>query len=156
MGLLRREGLVPGFNRHGINAPQYIFQAIADEFGVDIVSEHAPQYWGYETTEEWDAASAAMAEQDEHNFYNEVVMFARGEGGHDLRPGTIGMMKAEIAKRLIAKSPDLLAEDKRPDLIKAVEMIYDKDHAVVVELTDDDPEFVRMMASMHEDDLPQA
>ena len=97
-----------------------------------------------------------MVEQDEHNFYNEVVMFVRGEGGHDLRPGTIGMMKAEIAKRLIAESPDLLAEDKRPDLIKAVEMIYDKDHAVVVELTDDDPEFVRMMASMHEDDLPQA
>ena len=74
-------------------------------------------------------------DQDEDNFYNEVVKFVRGEG-HDIRPGTIGMIMAEIAKRLVAESPDLLAEDKRPDLIKAVNMIYDRDHAVVVNLTD--------------------
>jgi hypothetical protein len=50
------EGLVSGFTRYGVNAPQRILQAIADEFGVDIVSECEPQFWGYETTEEWEAA----------------------------------------------------------------------------------------------------
>jgi hypothetical protein len=44
---------------------------------------------------------AAMAEKDEHNFYNQVIKFIRGEG-HDIRPGTIGMIQAEIAKRLVA------------------------------------------------------
>ena len=76
-------------------------------------------------------------------------------GKHDIRPGTIGMIKAEIAKRLIADSPDLLAEDKRPDLIKGVNLVYDRDHTVVVTLTDEDLAVARMAAT-HEDDLPQA
>ena len=66
-----------------------------------------------------------MAERDEQDFFNEVVKFVRGEA-HDIKPGTIGMIQAEIAKQLIAESPDLLAEHKRPDLIKAVNMIEDR------------------------------
>jgi hypothetical protein len=148
------EGLVSGFARYGMNAPQRILQAIGDEFDVDIVCEYEPQFWGYETQEEWDAAWAKMGEKAEQDFYTEVVKFVRGEE-HNIRTGTIGMIQAEIAKRLIAESPDLLAEDKRPDLIKAVNMIYDTDHAVVVKLTDKDLALARMAAT-HEDDLPQA
>jgi len=65
------------------------------------------------------------------------------------------MIKAEIAKRLVAESSDLLAEDKRPDLIKAVNMIYERDHAIVVTLSDEDLALAQMVAT-HEDDLPQA
>jgi hypothetical protein len=135
-------------------APQRILQAICDEFDVDIVSEYEPQFWGYSTQEEWDAAQNEIAEKHERDFYNEVVKFVRGES-HDIRPGTVGMTKAEIAKRLIAESPELLAEDKRPDLIKAVNMAYDRDHAVVVTLSDEELALTRMAAT-HEDDLPQA
>jgi hypothetical protein len=148
------EGLVSTFTRYGMNAPQRILRAISDEFDVGLVSEHEPEFWGYETKEEWEADWSAMAEKDEQDFYNEVVKFVRGES-HDIRPGTIGMMKAEIAKRLIAESPNLLAEDRRPDLIKAVNTTYDRDHAIVVTLTDEDLAFARMAAT-HEDDLPQA
>jgi hypothetical protein len=148
------KGLVSTFTRYGLNAPQRILRAISDEFNVDIVSEYEPEFWGYETKEQWEADWAAMAEKDEQNFYDEVVKFVQGEA-HDIRPGTIGMIQAEIAKRLIAESPDLLAEDKRPELIKAVNMIYDRDHAIVVKLTDEDLAFARMVAT-HEDDLPQA
>src|SRR5262249_19760508 len=101
------KGLVSVFSRYGMNAPQRILQAIADRFHVDIVSEYEPKFWGYETTEEWEAAWAAIAEEEKQNFYNQVVNFVRGEG-HNITPGTIGMIKAEIAKRLIAVSPDLL------------------------------------------------
>jgi hypothetical protein len=148
------EGLASTFTRYGLNAPRRILGAIADEFDVDIVSEYEPEFWGYETTEEWDAAWEAMAEKDKQDFYNEVVKFVRGES-HDIRPGTIGMIQAEIAKQLIAECPELLAEHKRPDLIKAVNMIYDRDHEVIVKLSDKDLAFVRMAAT-HEDDLPQA
>jgi hypothetical protein len=148
---LRRDNF---HTRYGLNAPQRILGAIADEFDVDIVSEYEPQFWGYETQEEWDADWDAMAKKDEQDFYNDVVKFVRGES-HDIRPGTIGMIKAKIAKQLVAESPDLLAEHKRPDLIKAVNMIYDRDHAFVVTLTDEDLAFTRMAAT-HEDNLPQA
>jgi len=100
-----------------MNAPQRILQAICDEFDVDIVSEYEPQFWGFKTQEEWDAWERARATKAEEDFYNEVVKFVRGEA-HDIKPGTIGMIQAEIAKRLIAESPDLLAEDKRPDLMR--------------------------------------
>lgn len=148
------EGLVSVLSRYGMNAPQRILQAIGETCGVDIVSEYEPEFWGFKTQEEWDAWEHAEAKKQEVDFYNEVVKFVREED-HDIRPGTIGMIKAEIAKRLVAESPDLLAEDKRPDLIKAVELIYDRDHAIVVTLTDEDLAFARM-ATTHEDDLPQA
>jgi hypothetical protein len=146
------KGIVSWFCRYGMNAPQFILQAIQNLFDVDIVSEHEPPSWGYNTTEEWEAALTAMSKKAEQNFYNEVVKFVRGEA-HGITPGTIGMIKAEIAKRLIADSPELLAEDRRPDLIKAVNLVYDKDHAVVVTLTHEDVAFVRM-AAIHESDLP--
>jgi len=105
------QGAVDTFTRYGMNAPQRILKAIGDEFDVDIVSEHDPEFWRYETKEEWDAAWSAIAKKHEQDFYDEVVKFVRGER-HDIKPGTIGMLQAEIAKRLIAESPDLLVEDR--------------------------------------------
>jgi len=60
----------------------------------------------------------------EQDFYNEVVKFVRGES-HNIEPGTIGMMRAEIAKQLITGRPELLDEDMRTDLIEIVEATYD-------------------------------
>jgi hypothetical protein len=148
------KGQVSTFTRRGWNAPQRILQAICEKFDVDIVSEYEPQFWGFKTKEEEEAFWDEIGKKAEQDFYNEVTKFVQGEK-HDLRPGSIGMIKAEIAKRLVAESPDLLSEDKRPDLIKAVDSIYDRDHTVVVKLTDKDLAFVRM-AVTHEDDLPQA
>jgi hypothetical protein len=48
--------------------------------------------------------------------------FVRGED-HDIKPGSVSMIKAEIAKRLTANSPDLLADAKRRDLLKAIEIL---------------------------------
>jgi hypothetical protein len=137
-----------------MNAPQRILRAIGDKFDVDIVSEYEPQYWGFGTQEEWDAALAKMEEEADQDFYNNVIKFVQGEE-HEIRPGTIGMTRAEIAKRLIEESPDLLAEKKRSDLIKAVNTIYDRDHTLRVTLTEKEVAFARMAATC-EDDLPQA
>jgi hypothetical protein len=148
------QGLVSCFSRYGGNAPQRILSAVAEEFGVQIVSEHEPEFWGFKTMEEWDAAQAAAAEKHQQEFYDDAVRFATGES-HNIRPDTNGMIIAEIAKRLIAESPDLAAKDKRPELIKAVERIYDRDHKVFVKLSDEDLAFATM-AVTPEDDLPQA
>ena len=120
------QGYVTSFTRWGVNCADHILAAITDACHVEIVSEHEAQYWGYATEEEWDAAWEARAEEDRRAFYNQVARFVRGED-HDIRPGTIGMIQAEIAKRLWTKSPELLDESKRSDLIKAVESIYERD-----------------------------
>jgi hypothetical protein len=148
------DGLVSTITRHGGNAPQRILQAISEKFDVDIVSEYEPEFWGYKNQEEWDADTAARAEKNEQNFYNEVVKFVQ-QKECGIRPGTIGMIKAEIAKKLITENPDLLNESKRPNLIKAVERIYDRDHTITVTLSEKEVALTQMIAT-HEDDLPQA
>jgi hypothetical protein len=149
------DGRVTSFTRYRPNgAPQGILRAIAEAFDVEIVSEHDPRFWGFETKAEWDASWAAVAEQHEQEFYDEVVKFIRGDP-NNIGPGTVGMIEAEIAKRLVAKSPDLLAAENRPALIKAVKTIYDRDHVIRVQLTEAEIAAVKMLAT-HEDDLPQA
>jgi hypothetical protein len=148
------DGFVAVLTRYGANAPGKILNAVAEACETDIVSEYEPQFWGFDTQEDWDVSMEQMSRESEENFYIEILKYLRREP-NDIQPGTIGMIHAEIAKRVIAESPDLLAENKRPDLIKTVEMIYDRDHAIVVTLTDQDRAFTRMVAT-HEDDLPQA
>ncbi len=140
------QGFVDSFTRFGGNSPQRILRAIADKFDVDILSEYEPEFWGYETEEEWHAAWATIAEKDEQDFYNDVVRFVRGDS-HEIGPGTIGMIRAEIAKRLVWESPELLDEDKRRELIKAVEVIYDRDHAVKVTLSQQEMDLAKMVAT---------
>jgi hypothetical protein len=149
------DGLVTGFTRRAwCNAPQQILEAISNEFNVQIVSEYEPEFWGYETQAELDAAMDLMAKESERKFYEQVEKFIRGET-HDINPGTVGMIQAEIAKDLVARNPELLFADNRKHLIQAVEAIYDRDHAIKVTLTDEDMALVRMIAT-HEDDLPRA
>jgi hypothetical protein len=138
--------------RYGWNAPGRILGAIVEEFDVEIVSEYEPRYWGFATQEEWDDAMAAVDELHNRTFYNEVAKFIRGEE-HDIEPGTIGMEKAELAKRLVAETPELLSDDKRPELIKAVTTTYDRDRASRRRVTLPEEQAAFDMAATHEDDL---
>jgi len=50
-------GLVTDITRYaGGGDPNKILNAIAKAFDVAIVSEHQPEYWGFDSKEEWDAA----------------------------------------------------------------------------------------------------
>jgi hypothetical protein len=102
-----------------MNAPQRILEAISDEFDVQIVSEYEPEFWGYETQSEWDAAWELIAREGEQDFYEQVEKFIRGEN-HNISSGTVGMIQAEIAKDLVARNPELLAADNRKHLIKFI------------------------------------
>ena len=50
----RDEG-VGSFTRFMGNNAHYIITSISEAFGVRIVSEHEPEYWGFETQAEWEA-----------------------------------------------------------------------------------------------------
>lgn len=151
---LSEDGFVGSLSRYGANAPGKIIGAICEAFETDVFSEHEPQHWGFDTVEEWNAAWKKIGDQDRDQFYADVCAYVRGEAC-DIRPGTIGEIKAKIAKTLVVSDATLVQPENKGRLLAEVEAIYDRDHAVIVTLSPDDMAFAQMLAT-HEDDLPNA
>ena len=147
-------GFVGSLTRRGGNAPGKILKAVAEAFETDIASEYEPQFWGFDTQEEWDACMEKMSQKAEEEFHIELLKYLRGEP-NDIRPGTIGMCRAEIARTLVEKDPSLLLSVNKDKLRNETQSIYDREHAVTVTLSPQDMALVRML-STHEDDLPRA
>jgi hypothetical protein len=110
------EGQVGGFSRYGGNNASYILGCISEAFGVRIVSEYEPEYWGFATQEAWDAAMAAMAREDDDRHYADVIRYVKGEP-NDIHPGTNGEADAKRAKELIAAEPGLIEPAMREALM---------------------------------------
>ncbi len=134
-----------------MNCPGKILWAIEDVFQTEIFSENQPQFWGYETQEEWDEAQQEAADESEAKFYVKLVKYINGDP-KGIGPGTNGMLKAEIAKELVAGNPDLLEPRSKSDLMKLVDKIYSDRHCVTVTLTEEEIATVKLGAT-HEDDL---
>ena len=128
--------------------------AIAEAFDTDIFSEYEPKYWGFDTQEEWDLAWKKIAEEHEAELYVDIMKYLRGEP-NDLKPGTVGMIVANIAKDLVTENPGLVSPDKKAELMEAIDQVYQADHAVVIKLDDLDIAAAGM-AMTHEGDVPQA
>jgi hypothetical protein len=148
------DGIVSVIARYGGNAPGKILNAIAEAFDTDIVSEYEPQYLGFDTQEEWDAWEEKMARESEKKFHSQLLKYLRGEP-NDIRPGTIGMIEAEIAKALVEGDPSLILPENADKLRSRIKTIYRRDHAVIIKLDDQQMDFAKMLAT-HEDDLPSA
>jgi hypothetical protein len=151
----RDDGLISCLTRYAPGgAPGKILNAIAEACDTDIVSEHQPQFWGFETQEEWDAWNEQLSREHRDQFHNEILKYLLGEPC-DIQPGTIGMIEAEIAKKLVEKDPELLLPTNKDKLLNEMETIYDREHAVVITLTAEEIASAKM-AVTHEDDLPSA
>jgi len=135
-------------------APSKILSAIVEAFDTGIVSEYESQFWGFETQEEWDAWQERAGKESEEKFHNELLKFLRGEP-NDIRPGSIGMIQAEIAKKLVEKDATLLSSENKDKLQNEIRSTYDRDHAISVTLSPQEVETVKMVVT-HEDDLPSA
>ena len=151
---LTEDGFVASLSRYGANAPDKILAAISEEFETDIFSEHEPQYWGFDTQEEMDAAWKKWADQDRDRFYADLCAYIRGEP-NDIRPGTIGEIKAKIAKTLVESQAALVQPENKDTLLSKMDAIYDRDHAVIITLGPEDMALAEMLAA-REDDLPKA
>jgi hypothetical protein len=149
------DGFVSCLTRYYPNGdPEKILNAVADVFDTDIVSEHDPQFWGFDTQEEWDAYMERISREREENFHIEILKYLRGEP-NDIQPGTIGMIQAEIAKKLVDNDPALLLPINKAKLRSEVHSIYERDHVVRITLDPQQIALARMIAS-DEDDLPHA
>ena len=143
-------GLLSSLTRYAPNgAPGKILSAIEEAFDVDLVSEYEPQYWGFETQEEWDAARAKDAEQSNARLYEDLMKHVRGEPS-DFIPGTIGMAWAEHARALIAKDAELASPDRKTEFLAAA---TEASPVMRVRLTEAEIAAAKL-ALTHQDDLP--
>jgi hypothetical protein len=91
------DGFVSSLTRWATNGdPAEILDAIAVTLDTGIASEHQPQYW---------------ASKHSRNGTREP---------NDIKPGTNGMRKAEIAKKLVEKNPGLLIPENKRQLRKVI------------------------------------
>ncbi len=134
--------------------PGRILAAIAETFDSEIFSEYEPQFWGFETEEEWVAAMDEIHEQHQSDFYIEIMKFVTGEP-NSIGSGTNGMTMANIAKELIARTPKLASPDCEKELMERVQRIFDEDHCISVRLDDMDLKTVQL-AMTDVEDLPCA
>ena len=148
------EGFISSLSRHGRNAPGKILNAVAKVFGTDIVSEYEPQFWGFDTQEEWNAYREKESEEVREAFYIDLLKYLRGEP-NNIRPETNGMLEAEIAKTLVEKDPSLLLPINKDKLLSEVRSIFFREHVVMVTLGPEDLALAQML-STDEDDLPRA
>jgi hypothetical protein len=150
---ITEDRLVGGLSRYGMNAPGKILDAIAETFETEIFSEYEPQYWGFDTQEEWDAWEKERHDQSQQAFYVDLCAHLRGEPS-EIKPGTVRETMAKIAKKLVEEDATVL--DDKDRLLAEIKAIYDRDHAaVIIKFGPEDLAFVRMVGT-HEDDLPQA
>jgi hypothetical protein len=147
------DGYVSDLSTRGANNPKRIFTAIADVFDTDVVSEHEPQFWGFETQEEWDAFMEQMSRESDDRFYAQLMKYLRGEPC-DIKPGTIGMGWAEVAKTLVDKDESLLLPENKDKLLKIIQS-HEDEHRVIVTSSPEEEAWVQMLCT-HEDDLPRA
>ena len=148
------QGLVCFLTRYAGNVAKKILNAIAEAFDTDIVSEYEPQYWGFDTQEEWNAWLDRKSREADERFYTELCKYLRGEA-NDIRPGTCGMEIAEIAKKLVEKDPTLLMPINKDKLRKEIESTSGRDQESGGPLDARQRGLVKMLAT-HEDDLPRA
>jgi len=106
--------------RYGLaNFPGQILDAIGESFDTIIYSEHEPQYWGFETVEEWERVWDEMHKQKRAETYLEIMNYVNGLPTN-IEPGTAAMSWAEIAQELIAESPTLLSPDHQEELMQEI------------------------------------
>jgi hypothetical protein len=142
-----------GFFWH-VRGMSKILCAVADAFDTDIVSEHQGQFWGFETEEEWDKWRMQQYREGQAEFLAEL-MRCLSDQPHNITSGTIRMMKAEIAKKLVDDDPSLLLPANQDKLLEKIETTYIREHAVVITLNSEQIAAADLRAT-HEDDLPQA
>jgi hypothetical protein len=102
-----------------------LLKTIAKSMGTEFVmyTEHEPQYWGFDTQQEWDVAMEKLNRKQDDMFYADVLQFVAGDD-QVLKAGTVGHGKGEVARKLISKEPSLIRPDKRDELLQAIDKAY--------------------------------
>jgi hypothetical protein len=128
------DGLVTTMSRAGLgDLAEAIVAKIMREFDVKIVNSQFPQYHGFETQEEMDAAQEEAAREYRDGLYPQLIAYVRGEPNR-IEPDTGGERYAQIACELVGEDSSLLWPENRDAFIHAVQEAFLNRHAVRIEL----------------------
>ena len=144
------KGFAEFYTDFRFGSPERILSSVEEVFETKIVSEYEPQYWGFETLEEWDRWEAKISAKEDAEWYEDVMKYLRGEP-HDIMPGTLGARWADRAKELIANRPELALPANKAQLLKEAKA----DTGEIIQVSEEGLATARMLAT-HEDDLPKA
>jgi hypothetical protein len=108
-----------------LGSPTKILRAISEAFDTRIVAEYEPLFWGFATFEDWNAYLDDLQNDDDGQFYLDILRRLRGEQC-EIEEGTIGEIVAEIAEYLIFDDATLLlSKDK---LLDETWVQFDRDY----------------------------
>jgi hypothetical protein len=113
---LTEDGFVSTLTRYRGNAPGKILAAISEAFETDIFNEHEPEYWGFDTKEEWDVAWKKISDEHRDQFYANVCAYIRGEP-NGINPHPVCETQAKIAKTLVEGHAALLQLENKDTLL---------------------------------------
>ena len=118
------DGTVSSMTRYFPNGwPVGILHAIEEASSVEIFSEHAPQYWGFDTEEEWDAWQEKLPQQFEDQFYADLMEYLQGKP-NGIQLGTTEEGKAKLGKELVQDDPTLLLPENKDTLLERIDTAY--------------------------------
>jgi hypothetical protein len=110
---MAHDGTVSGFVPEGPNAPRTMVDAISQLFNIPIFSDRDPQYWGFGSQEEWDAAENQASKKR----YDDLCAFVRGDADGQ------SSANGEIAKVLVGIDASLLQPENKGKLLAGVDAI---------------------------------
>lgn len=129
--------VVGTITRCGLNNPANILNAITDTFDTRLISEFDPQFWGFETDDEWEYARDEYGKEGRGETYIEIMNFV-SDKTNDIKPGTTCMAQANIAKSLIAGNPILASPDQESTLMELIDREYMENPSARIALNEDD------------------
>jgi hypothetical protein len=130
----------------------HILWAISETLSIQIVSQYAPEFWGFATQDEWDAALDGGNEECHDRFYIDLIKYLRGDP-KAIKAGTSDMGRAEIAVRLVAERPELMLPSKKEELLTAIDVVYEREgQALAQAMFNRVPARIRAARGCHEDD----
>ncbi len=139
------EGVITTMSRGRLkDLAEAIVGRIIHAFNVEIANSQDPQYYGYGSQEEMDAAEKKAVRKARDKFYPELIAYVRGRR-HGIRPGTVAEIYAQIGRDLAKADPTLLWRKNKDVLLDRVHETYSAEHSVVVTLSEEEiEEAVRM------------
>lgn len=109
-----------GFGSDGLGCgPERFMRVLSEVFGTGIVSEYEPEYFGFESYEEWRYFQDEAAAKRDAELYEDLIKCVNGTE-NNFKSGTAGETWAKKAKALVADNPKLALREHKTEFFSAV------------------------------------
>ena len=111
---------------YAFNNPSHILRTLQAVFDTTFVSEYQPQYWGFESQDDWDKALEDLVQQRKIEIRRDddalLIKFStlQETGNFPFDERSEVHRKLLTARKVTEGKPELLSPDRKQDLLKAI------------------------------------